>query len=77
MVGGSSPPGPAKNVSFIMNLKQNLQKIINEFKKIEWPSKRDVIILSAMVVFISGVISIYLGIFDLLFTSFLGRIGIL
>ena len=43
----------------------------------DWPGAREVAVLSVLVVIISGALSVYLGFFDVLFTSILDRIGIL
>lgn len=53
------------------------KEIKEEFSKVEWTSRREVIVLTSLVFFISGIVSIYLGVFDVLFTNFLLRIGIL
>ena len=60
-----------------MNIKNYFRSIINEFKKMDWPGAREVAVLSVLVVIISGALSVYLGFFDVLFTSILDRIGIL
>lgn len=52
-------------------------EIKEEFSKVEWSSRKEVIVLTSIVFVISGIVSIYLGIFDVLFTNFLLRIGIL
>ena len=60
-----------------MNIKNYFRSIINEFKKVDWPGAIEVAVLSVLVVIISGALSVYLGFFDVLFTSILDRIGIL
>ena len=40
--------------------------IIGELKKVSWPSREDTIRLTAIVVFISLIIAIYIGIIDTL-----------
>lgn len=46
-----------------MNL---FQKVKIEYSKVEWPSKKEVIHSTAWVVTMTVLISIYLGIFDIL-----------
>ena len=80
MVGGSSPPGPASNI-YIRKIMEKIKKFFNELKseyeKVEWPSKNEIAVLTALVVFISVAVSLYLGAFDILFRNFLSRWGIL
>jgi preprotein translocase subunit SecE len=59
-----------------MNIKKFLVDTIAEYKKIEWPSNREIIILSLVVVVISSAISFYLGLFDVAFIFLLNKLGI-
>jgi preprotein translocase subunit SecE len=58
----------------IMNF---INSIFNEFKQVDWPNKKQITVLSVSVVFISILVSLYIGTIDLLFTSLLKKIGIL
>ncbi len=55
-----------KNVSF--NWARN---ITQELKKVDWPSRKEALQLSAIVVIISILLGIYIGFFDLIFAKLL------
>jgi preprotein translocase subunit SecE len=45
--------------------------IVDELKKVTWPSKRDVIKLSLVVIVISIIVAAYVGALDILFAKLL------
>lgn len=47
------------------------QNISQELKKVDWPSRKDALQLSAIVVIISLLLGIYIGFFDLIFAKLL------
>ncbi len=57
-------------MSFIQYLKDTKA----ELSRVSWPSKRQTMIYTALVVLVSLFMAIYLGIFDYLFTNILSRI---
>jgi preprotein translocase subunit SecE len=53
-------------------MRQNfLEEIKGEYKKVSWPNKQEVVNATLLVAALSVVLSIYLGLFDLLFSKFL------
>jgi preprotein translocase SecE subunit len=57
-----------------MGLIKYLQETKAELKFVKWPSQRQTVIYTALVILISIVTSIYLGVFDYLFTSGIDKI---
>lgn len=47
------------------------QNIGQELKKVDWPSRKEALQLSAIVVIISLLLGVYIGLFDYLFASLL------
>ena len=45
--------------------------IYGEFKKIEWPTRKETLHLSLIVVIISGLLGLYIGGLDIIFTKFI------
>ena len=45
------------------------QNIGQELKKVDWPSRKDALQLSLIVVIISFLLGVYIGLFDFLFAS--------
>ncbi len=50
--------------------------VLSELKKVTWPTKEETIKLTAIVVIISLIISIYIGIIDFLLAKFLNILTI-
>ena len=48
-----------------------LEEIKSEYKKVSWPNKQEVLNATLLVAAMSVALSIYLGLFDLLFSKFL------
>jgi len=57
-----------------MNLVNYLKETKEELKHVSWPTKKQVIIFTVMVIIISVFVAYFLGIFDALFVRILGRI---
>jgi preprotein translocase subunit SecE len=53
------------------NLIDYLQSLRNELTKVVWPKKKDVVRLTLIVLSISGIIGIYVGLLDFIFTKLL------
>jgi len=51
-----------------------LQETQAELKFVKWPSQRQTMVYTALVIIISIVTSIYLGVFDFLFTSGINKL---
>jgi len=47
------------------------QNLGQELKKVDWPSRKEALQLSAVVVIISLLLGVYIGIFDFLFAKLL------
>ncbi|MCX7881507.1 MAG: preprotein translocase subunit SecE [Patescibacteria group bacterium] len=45
------------------------KEVVEELKKVSWPSKKETIRLTAVVIFISLIIGVYIGIIDILLTK--------
>ncbi|MDR1835361.1 MAG: preprotein translocase subunit SecE [Fusobacteriaceae bacterium] len=52
----------------------NVRKIIEEYSKVQWPRKREIIEATAWVITMSVALSIYLGIFDFVANTALKRL---
>ena len=50
------------------------KEVIAELKKVSWPSKKDVIKATGVVVAISAALGIVVGLFDYLFSTLIGLI---
>ncbi|MCD5384386.1 MAG: preprotein translocase subunit SecE [Candidatus Pacebacteria bacterium] len=57
-----------------MNLIKFLKETQAELKFVKWPSQRQTIVYTILVVIISIVTALYLGVFDFLFTSAMDKI---
>lgn len=57
-----------------MNLVNYLKETKEELKHVSWPTKKQVVIFTAMVIIISVFVAYFLGIFDAIFVRILGRI---
>jgi preprotein translocase SecE subunit len=58
----------------IGKLKSYLKESFREFKRINWPSRREAAILVAVVIFLSLVVALYLGALDYIFAFILARL---
>jgi len=58
----------------IGKLKSYLRESFREFKRINWPSRKEAALLVAVVVFLSLVIAFYLGALDYVFAYILGKL---
>lgn len=47
------------------------KEVVEELKRVSWPTKKQTIYLTAVVVIISLTIGLYIGIIDILLTKFL------
>jgi preprotein translocase SecE subunit len=56
-----------------MSLIQYIQDTRAEMQHVAWPTRTQTIIYTAMVIALSAFFAVYLGVFDHLFTSTLGR----
>ncbi len=57
-----------------MSLITYLKETKAELKFVKWPSQKQTVIYTALVVLISILTAIYLGVFDLLFNKMMGLI---
>ena len=48
-----------------------LNEVKGELKKVTWPKRKEVLKLTLIVLFISGIIALYVGVLDLGFTKLL------
>jgi preprotein translocase SecE subunit len=55
-------------------LSNYIQETRAEFKHVNWPTRRQTIVFTVLVVVISGVIAYLLGFFDYLFVKVLGTL---
>jgi len=60
---------PAKKISMNTNVGRDL---IEELKKVTWPTRHDTIRLTTIVIIISLLIGLYIGIIDILLAKGLG-----
>ncbi len=51
-----------------------LQETRTELKHVTWPSRRQAVVFTAVVILISIATAVYLGFFDYLFQSGIGRL---
>ncbi len=52
-----------------MGLNQYINETRAEMKHVSWPTRKQTVIYTALVIFISVAVAIYLGIFDAIFTQ--------
>ncbi len=57
-----------------MSLITYLKETKAELKFVKWPSQRQTMIYTALVIFISIITALYLGLFDFAFTSGMNKI---
>ena len=48
--------------------------VIGELRKVTWPSRRDTIRLTIMVIIVCGIVGIFLGLLDYGFTELIARV---
>ncbi|MDD5711027.1 MAG: preprotein translocase subunit SecE [Candidatus Colwellbacteria bacterium] len=58
----------------IGKLRSYLKESFSEFKRINWPSRKEAAVLVAVVVLLSLAISAYLGALDYIFAYLLGKL---
>lgn len=57
-----------------MGLGQYIKDTRSELNHVAWPTRLQTVIFSILVIVISLLVSLYLGLFDFLFTNGLGRV---
>jgi len=57
-----------------MGLAQYIRDTKGELKHVSWPTRKQAIVFTVIVILISVVVSFYLGLFDALFTFILEKI---
>jgi preprotein translocase subunit SecE len=69
-------PGEA----FLIRRNMNFEKVLKflkevkvEVRKVDWPTRQEVIRYSLIVVFVSFVVAVYLGFWDFVFTTILNK----
>ena len=55
-------------------VRKYINEVLAELKKVDWPSRNEVVKLTLIVLSISGIIAIYVGVLDLGFTKLLEAI---
>ena len=56
----------------IEKIKTFFKEVIMESKKVDWPSRRDTFVYTAIVLGISGFVALFLGALDYVFVKLLG-----
>ncbi|MCG2690443.1 preprotein translocase subunit SecE [Candidatus Parcubacteria bacterium] len=56
----------------IEKIKTFFKEVIVESKKVDWPSRRDTLVYTAIVLGISGFVALFLGALDYVFVKLLG-----
>jgi len=64
-----------KNPNFFSRIGQGIQRTIREtmgeLKKVSWPTRQEALNLTKIVLIVIGVMTVYLGVLDLVFSSLL------
>ena len=64
-----------KNPNFFSRIVQSIQRTIREtmgeLKKVSWPTRQEALNLTKIVLIVIGVMTVYLGVLDLVFSSLL------
>lgn len=55
----------------INKLTSYIKESIEELKKVTWPTRKETIRLTSVVVVVSAIVSLYLGVLDFIFSQFL------
>jgi preprotein translocase subunit SecE len=63
----SAPTGAKNPLIFLKEVRQELKKVV-------WPTKKETMKLTAVVIFVSVVVAIFIGILDFIFTNLSGLI---
>ncbi len=67
-----------KNPNFFSRIGQGIQRTIREtmgeLKKVSWPTRQEALNLTKIVLIVIAVMTVYLGILDLVFARLLGLI---
>jgi preprotein translocase subunit SecE len=57
------------------SIKQIFEEVKIEYKKVKWPSREEGINVTLLVTFLSLVISVYVGVFDVLFLKLISNLA--
>ena len=57
-----APSGGAKPLIFLKEVRQELKKVV-------WPTKKETMKLTGVVIFVSAVVAIFIGTLDFIFTN--------
>lgn len=60
---------PRQMPAVIERINQYLREVWVELNRVDWPSRREIVSMTFVVVFVLLVMSIYLGFFDYLYTT--------
>ncbi len=66
------PINPCGFFKMIEKIKTFFKEVIMESKKVDWPSRRDTFVYTAIVLGISGFVALFLGALDYVFVKLLG-----
>ncbi len=64
---------PRRLPAFVERIAQYLREVWVELNRVEWPSRREMISMTIVVIVVLVVMAIYLGIFDYLYTVLIKR----
>lgn len=59
--------------AFIERIVQYLREVWVELNRVEWPSRRELVSMTIVVVVVLAVMAVYLGIFDYVYTVLIKR----
>ena len=63
-----------KGKFYFMKIKEYLKETRAEFKHVNWPTRKQAIMYTIIVIIISVFIAYFLGLFDFIFSKILGKI---
>lgn len=69
-----SPQGLLKMTKFMKQFIKYVKSTTVELKQVSWPSQRQAIMYTALVVGISAVVALYVGAFDYVFSQFINSL---
>ncbi len=69
-----TPRPPRRWPPFIERIAQYLREVWVELNRVEWPSRREMVSMTIVVVIVLLAMSIYLGIFDWIYTGMVKRL---
>ncbi|MGH2400596.1 MAG: preprotein translocase subunit SecE [bacterium] len=64
---------PRRMPAFVERIVQYLREVWVELNRVEWPSRREMISMTIVVIIVLLVMAIYLGIFDYIYTVIIKR----